>query len=100
MAITAFSLEQFAGTGLNSKGTAMDVAVGTAVLASDGFKYVYASATSAYSSTANLTLGSGALMTCLTAGSALLASFVCRTGGGVLANTHFWARSKKRAALT
>ena len=100
MTITAYTLAPIAGLNLNNKGTALDVAVGTAVLASDGFYHFYASATSAYSSTANLTLGSGALMTCLTAGSALLAGFVCRTGGGVLANTHFWARSKKRAALT
>ncbi len=100
MAITAYSIGPISGIALNSKGTTLEHAVGTQVMASDGFHYMRLSATSAYSSTANLTLGSGAAMTVLTAASALAANFVCRTGGGVIAAAQFWARSKKKAALT
>ncbi len=102
MAITAYSITPIAGLNLAAKSTALDggIAVGTAVLANDGFKWVYCSATSAYASTAILALGSGALMTVLTAASALVASFVVKNTGGVAAATHFWARAKKRAALT
>jgi hypothetical protein len=100
MAITAYAISPALGAKLDAKTTAATFPVGMAVLASDGFTYLYVRADTAHASTANIIVASGASFSADTAASAGVANFVCRTTGGVAAGQYFWARAKKLAALS
>lgn len=100
MTISAYLITPMAGVDLDAKGSSLLFGLGMAVLASDGFKYMYVRADTALGSTTNCLVSSGAAFSADTAASALLCNYTCRTTGGVVAGQYFWAREKKFGALT
>lgn len=100
MAITTSPLSPLLGVNLDAKTSAAAFPLGTAVMAKDGFRYLYVLADTAHASTANIIVSSGGSFSADTAASAGAAGFVCRTTGGVARGQYFWARAKKLEALT
>ena len=100
MAITARQVTSVIGPDLDQKSSTAKFTIGTNVLATDGYQYLYVLADTAHASTANIIVSSGGAFSADTAASAGVANYVCRTTGGVTAGQYFWARSKKLAGGT